>query len=131
MGVAASLVSRCIEEVEATFQELQERFVNGLESSLNGVVFLGGEGVLRLPNTICVELPVVASKVQEIARELVVRSPEADLPPCEMTRVLTAAGRSPRQVARTLQISLGWTTSREQIDRAVEVLAAACDSATF
>jgi cysteine desulfurase len=131
MGVAASLVSRCIDEVEATFQELQERFVNGINYSLSEAVVLGGESVLGLPNTICLELPVLASEVQEIARELVVRSPEAGLPPCEMTRVLTAVGRSPGQVARTLQISLGWTTSREQIDRAVEVLAAACDSARF
>lgn len=131
MGVAASLVSRCIEEVEATFQELQERFFRGLDSSLDGVVFLSDVGVVRLPNTLCVELPVLASKVQEIARNLVVRSPEASSPPCEMTRVLTAAGRSPSQIARTLQISLGWTTSREQIDRAVEVLADACDLAKF
>ncbi|MAI73474.1 MAG: cysteine desulfurase [Rhodopirellula sp.] len=131
MGVAASLVSRCIEEVEATFQELQGRFVSGLLSSLEESVFLGCEGVVRLPNTLCVELPVLASKVQEIARDLVVRSPEASQPPCEMTRVLAAAGRSPEQIARTVQISLGWTTSREQIDRAVELLADACDSAKF
>ena len=129
MGVAANLVSRCIDDVEANFQELHERFVNGLYSSVKDVVFVGGRDVLGLPNTLCVELPVLASKVQEIARELVVRSPEADSPPCEMTRVLTAAGRSSRQLARTMQISLGWTTSREQVDRAVELLAAACDSA--
>jgi cysteine desulfurase len=131
MGVAASLVSRCIEDVEATFQSLHERFSKGLYSSVGDVMFLGGGDVLGLPNTICVELPVLASKVQEIARELVVRSPEADLPPCEMTRVLAAAGKSSSQVARTLQISLGWTTSREQVDRAVELLASACDSARF
>lgn len=131
MGVAAHLVSRCIDEVEMTFQELHERFVNGIYSSLGDAVVLGGRGVLGLPNTICVELPVLASKVQEIARELVVRSAEADRPPCEVTRVLAAAGRSPEQIARTMQISLGWTTSREQVDRAVEFLVAACDSARF
>lgn len=129
MGVAANLVSRCIDDVEANFQELHERFVNGLDSSIEDVVVLGGGGVLGLPNTVCVELPVLASKVQEVARELVVRSPETDSPPCEMTRVLAAAGRSSRQVARTMQISMGWTTSREQVDRAVELLASACDSA--
>lgn len=131
MGVAASLVSRCIDEVETTFQELQERFINGMNYSLGEAVFLGVGDVPRLPNTLCVELPVPASRVQEIARDLVVRAAEASLPPCEMTRVLTAAGRSPEQIARTLQISLGWTTSREQIDRAVEELAGACDSARF
>jgi cysteine desulfurase len=78
-----------------------------------------------------VELPVVASRVQEIARQLVVRSPESSSPPDEMTRVLAAAGRSSVQIARTLQVSMGWTTSREQIDRAVEMLANACDSADF
>lgn len=131
MGVAASLVARCIDEVEATFQELQERFISGLNSSLADALFLGSRDVLGLPNTISVELPVIASKVQELARELVVRSAEAGQPPCEMTRVLTAAGRTPAQVSRTLQVSLGWTTSREQVDRAVELLAEACDSAGF
>jgi cysteine desulfurase len=131
MGVAASLVSRCIDEVEASFYELRERFINGLDSSLEGVVFLCPEDVLALPNTLCVQLPAVASKVQGLARQLVVRSAETDAPPDEMNRVLTAAGRSPGQIARTLQISLGWTTSREQIDRAVDMLADACDSANL
>ena len=131
MGVAASLVSRCVDEAEASFQELHERFASGLNSSLEGVGFAGHEEVLGLPNTLCVELPVVASRVQEIARQLVVRSPESSSPPDEMTRVLTAAGRSSVQIARTLQVSMGWTTSREQIDRAVEMLANACDSADF
>lgn len=131
MGVAASLVARCIDEVEATFQELQERLVSGIDSSLNGVVFMGSRDVLGLPNTVCVELPVPAVQVQETASDLVVRSPESGQPPCEMTRVLSATGRTPAQIARTLQISLGWTTSREQIDRAVELLAEACESAGF
>jgi len=69
--------------------------------------------------------------VQETARDLIVRSPESGQPPCEVTRVLSATGRTPAQIARTLQISLGWTTSREQIDRAVELLAEACESAGF
>ena len=128
MGVAASLVSRCIDEVEASFQELHERFVSGLRSSLRGVGFAGNEDVLGLPNTLCVELPAAASKVQGIARQLVVRSPESGSLSDEMTRVLTAAGRSSSQVVRTMQVSLGWTTSREQIDRAVEMLADACES---
>ena len=56
MGVAANLVSRCIDEVEANFCELRERFINGLNSSVNGVVFLGSEEAGVLPNTLCVEL---------------------------------------------------------------------------
>ena len=50
-------------------------------------------------------------------------------PPDEMTRVLEAVGRAAGQIDRTLQISLGWTTSREQVDRVVDMLAEACDSA--
>ena len=63
MGVAANLVSRCIDDVEANFQELHERFVNGIYSSIEDVVVVGGRDVLGLPNTLCVELPVLASKV--------------------------------------------------------------------
>ncbi len=129
MGVAANLVSRCIDEVEANFCELRERFINGLNSSVNGVVFLGSEEAGVLPNTLCVELPVAASVVRRAARQLVVRTAEPGPPPDEMARVLEAVGRAPGQIDRTLQISLGWTTSREQVDRVVDMLAEACDSA--
>lgn len=129
MGAAASLASRCVDEVEATFQELNERLFNGLYSHLGGSVGSSHESGLRLPNTLCIELPVNARKVQQIARRLVVSTAQANAPPDEMTRVLQAVGRTEQQVSRSLRISLGWTTSREQIDRAVEMLVDACESA--
>ena len=127
MGAAASLASRCVDEVEATFHELKERLCNGVYSSLGSSVVLQQESGLRLPNTLCIELPVDARKVQQVARRLVVCTAQSRTPPDEMTRVLQAVGRTEKQVSRALRISLGWTTSREQIDRAVEMLADACE----
>ena len=128
MGAAASLASRCVDEAEATFLELNERLVKGLYSSLGGAVVSQQVSGVGLPNTLCIELPVEARKVQQIARRLVVSVAQTQSPPDEMTRVLKAVGRTEKQVSCALRISLGWTTSREQIDRAVEMLVDACEA---
>ena len=44
-----------------------------------------------------------------------------------MTRVLRAIGCSEKEIGRAIRVSVGWTTSREQIDRAVNLLAEAAD----
>jgi len=128
MGAAASLASRCADEAESTFLELHERLSNGLYSSLGEAAVPQPVSGIGLPNTLCIELPVEARKVQQIARRLVVSVAQTHLPPDEMTRVLTAVGRTGKQVSRALRISLGWTTSREQIDRAVDMLVDACEA---
>ena len=74
------------------------------------------------------EFSVSARKIQSAARQLVVASARSDSPPDEMTQVLRAVGLAPSQVARTIRFSVGWTTTRDQIDRAVELLADAFDS---
>ena len=81
----------------------------------------------RLPNTAAVEMPGDAKRIQRAARKLVLATAQSDDPPDEMTRTLRAIGRSESQIGRTLRVSLGWTTSQDQIDRAVELLAEAWD----
>jgi cysteine desulfurase len=81
----------------------------------------------RLTNTLAVETPCDAGRIQRAARNLVVATGQSETPADEMTRVLRAIGRTDAEIKRTLRISLGWTTSRDQIERAVDLLAEACD----
>jgi cysteine desulfurase len=76
------------------------------------------------------EFSVSARKIQRAARHLAVASPRSDNPPDEMTQVLRAIGSAPSEVARTIRFSVGWTTTRDQIDRAVELLADAFESSS-
>ena len=62
------------------------------------------------------------------ARELAVATAQSSSPPDEFTRSLRAIGRSESEIGRTLRVSLGWTTSNEQIERAASLIASAFDS---
>ena len=53
---------------------------------------------------------------------------QSSTPPDEFTRVLKETGASDSQIGRTIRLSVGWTTTRDQIDRAIELLADACES---
>lgn len=129
LGTAAAMSARCITDAQSTYRSHLDTLTKGLESSLTGQFFPLSDDSESLPNTICLELPVAARGVQRLARDLVFSTSRSTTPPDEMTRVLRAIGRTEPQIARTVAISLGWTTSRDQIDRTVKLLAEACDSA--
>lgn len=127
-GAAANLAARCCEDAADNLCELRDRFVAGLQSALQDEVTVVGEDAPRLPNTVAIELPVNAQQIQRFARELVMATAQSDTPPDEITRTLSAIGKSGSQIARTLRVSLGWTTSREQVDRSVSLIAEAADT---
>ncbi|EMI20200.1 aminotransferase class V [Rhodopirellula maiorica SM1] len=128
LGAAAHLASRCESEVSDNFGELSDRFLNGLESSLGESPILLASGTPRIANTMAIEMPCDAGAIQKAARHLVFATAQSAQPPDEITRSLKAIGRTETQIRRTIRVSLGWTTSRDQIDRAVSLLADACDS---
>ena len=127
LGVAASLAARCCEDAGETMTDLRNQLFNGLNSSLGTSPVLLCEDSPRLSNTLAIELPCGAKRVQRSARQLVFAAAQSDAPPDEVTRVLRAIGRTQAQIARTLCLSIGWTTSHEQVDRTIELLADACD----
>lgn len=127
LGAAAVLAARCATDVAATLIELRNHFCTGLYSTLDGTPRILCEGSPRLPNTVAFEMPGNARRIQRAARQLVLATAQSSSPPDEITRVLRAIGRDQSQIDRTLRISLGWTSSREQVDRAVELLADAWD----
>ncbi len=130
LGAAASLASRAATDSDSSLDQLCQRLVKGVLSSVNPAPRILCESTLRLPNTVAMEFSVSARKIQKAARHLAVASPRSDHPPDEMTQVLRAIGSDPSAVARTIRFSVGWTTTRDQIDRAIELLADALESSS-
>lgn len=127
LGAAATLAAKCCEDVEGSLAELTKRFCKGIVGTISPSPIVLCEESHRLPNTVSIQMPRSARKIQRSARNLVLSTARSDAPPDEMTRALQAIGRTHAEVGRTLRISLGWTTSHDQVDRAVELLADACD----
>ncbi|TWU60600.1 Cysteine desulfurase [Rubripirellula tenax] len=127
LGAAASLAARCAGDVEVGIGDLRDYFSNGLISTLGDKVSIVCEDSIRLPNTMAVEMPGDAKRIQRAARQLAIATAQSDSPPDEITRALRAVGKSSAQIGRTIRLSLGWTSSRDQVDRAIELLADAAD----
>ena len=127
LGAAASLAAKCSADASETLSELRNRLTKGLLGTVSPAPIFLCEDSPRLPNTVAIEMPGNAKWIQRSARKLAMATARSDSPPDEMTRTLSAIGRSKSQIGRTLGISLGWTTSHDQIDRAVELLADAWD----
>ncbi len=129
IGAAAALAARCASDAGDNLTLLRDRFIQGLQAVMTPEPVLLCEDAVRLPNTLAIQMPGDAKRIQRSARQLVVATAQADAPPDEMTRSLRSIGRTEAQIGRTLRVSMGWTTSREQVDRAVELLAEAWDGA--
>jgi cysteine desulfurase len=88
----------------------------------DAVVF--GTEAPRLPNTLCIAMPGVASSTQVIALDLagVMVSAGAACSSGKVARshVLDAMGVAPALAESAIRISLGWDTSAEDIDQLVD-----------
>jgi cysteine desulfurase len=127
LGAAASLAGRCSAEAAESLGLLRDRFISRLTQLISPQPLSLCQNSPRLPNTMAVEMPGDARRLQRAARKLVLATAQSETPPDEMTRTLRAVGRTDLQIKRTLRISLGWTTSQEQVDRAADLLAEAWD----
>jgi cysteine desulfurase len=127
LGAAARLAGRCAAEAGAKMGELRERFIERLNAQLVPQARLLCAASPSLPNTMVVELPGEASRISRTARQLVMATPQSATPADEMTRCLQAIGLPTERIRRCCRVSLGWTTSQDQVDRAADLLAEACD----
>lgn len=127
LGAAASLAERCCVDANNQMSELRDHFITQLTAQMSTPPIVLCQDSPRLPNTIAVELPSDARKIHESARELAVATAQSLSPPDEFTRTLRAIGRTDSQIGRTLRVSLGWTTSNEQVERAAGLIAQAFD----
>ena len=127
LGAAAMLAGRCAEDAGARMAELKSKFISRLNQHLSTKPIVLCHQAPNLPNTLLIELPVEASRVARRVRQLVMATPRATAEADEMTRCLEAIGVSKERANRCCRISFGWTTSQEQVDRAADMLAEACE----
>jgi len=123
LGQAALLVSKSLDESVEKMTELRDRLYDNLSHSIPRLK-VNGLAAERLPNTLSVSFPEV------IGDELLRRVPEicaSTGAACHSGEVfgsstLSSMGLSDAQMAGTVRLSVGWTTSEEEIDRASNLL---------
>lgn len=127
LGAACMLAHRCADQASQAMTQLRDRLARGLQAAIDPVPRILCESSPRLSNTLAIELPANAKVVQRSARNVVFAAAMSESPPDEMTRCLLAAGENRDTAGRIVRLSIGWTTSQEQVDRAVELFAEALD----
>jgi cysteine desulfurase len=128
LGAASMLAHRCAAQASEAMTRLRDRLADGLRAAIDPAPRILCESSSRLSNTLAIELPAEAKMVQRSARELVFATAMSESPPDEMTRCLLAIGENRAAVSRVVRLSIGWTTSEEQIDRTIELFAEALDA---
>ena len=127
LGAAAYLCGKCSSDVFDNLGELRDILANGLVKNIPGAAVLCQDSI-RLPSTLAIRLPIQASALRTRCRQLVFNSAQSEAPPDEMTRSLRAIGLADSEISRTATFSVGWTTSRDQIASAVEMISDACEA---
>ncbi|OYP29424.1 cysteine desulfurase family protein [Rhodopirellula sp. MGV] len=125
LGAASSLAERFCTSGTESLSDLRDQLIQRLYEQMSDPPIVLCEHSERLPNTIAMELPGDVRTLTDSARELAIAYAQTSSPPDEFTRSLRAIGRSDAQIARTIRLSIGWTTSSEQIDRAADLIAMA------
>jgi cysteine desulfurase len=133
MGQAAKLVLSGAESSFGRLAELRDRFHRQLENVIGTPVRILGLRAERLPNVLAIELPgATAHALQQRLPEICFGT---GLFECEngfnkRWNSAIAFGLSDHQAARVLRISFGWTTAEEELQQAIQLIAAAHYSLT-
>ncbi len=123
LGQAANLAHLGLEENQHRLTNLRERLFSGLQQRLENLTD-NGPVTQRLPNTLSVNFPgVVGQELLERASEICASTGSA----CHsgataMSATLSAIGLAPETAQGTIRLTLGWTSSEEEVDRAVDLL---------
>ena len=130
LGQACMLAFRSLEESARRLETLRDRLYAQLSQVIGDGLVIHGRKAARLPNTLSVNFPDVS------AAELLARLPELCVSTgsaCHsgapgMSPTLAAMGLDPDEARGTVRLSVGWFTSEEEIDRAVDLLIGAWES---
>ena len=130
LGQAAKLVMNGAESSADRLSQIRDRFRQQLENLLSHPLNVIGENVERLPHVLSVELP--GATVQALQQRLpeICFGPAATMPDSPLAKrwnSFAAMGISEQQAARILRVSIGWTTSEEELQQALQLIAAAHD----
>jgi cysteine desulfurase len=120
-GVAAQHVDTHLSRSEsiAILRDLAVRRIRDLAPQAR--VF--GEGVVRLPNTLCIEMPGVKAETQIVALDLagvaVSAGAACSSGKLRPSAVLQAMGVDARQAANAIRISFGWNSDENDVERLI------------
>ena len=126
LGLACELATRELPNRQAHLQTMRDRLIEGLRAALPDAV-VHGLGVERLPNTVSVALPgTVAVEVAAAAPTVLCGTgPACHSGRPHLSPTLTAMGLPEPLALATLRLSVGRTTTEQQVDAAAAALAQA------
>jgi len=124
-GAASEVVASRLDAETARVDDLARRLLRALSLSIPGLVSNGPvDG--RIANTLNLTFPNVLGESMLIALDLngveVSMGSACAAGAVEPSHVLLAMGRSVAEARSSLRLSLGWTTTEEEIDRAAEII---------
>ncbi len=127
LGRAAALIDEHLNEAQQRLGQLRDRLYERLREGVGAALSVNAAGAPRLPNTLSVNFPGVSGG------ELLARCPDlcastgaaCHAGDVRMSATLRAIGLSPEAARGAVRLSVGWPTTREEIDRAADALIAA------
>lgn len=129
LGVACEIAYRDLEAFEARMNELREHFWGMLRERIPGLA-LNGHPTERLPNTLSVRFPGASgTALLEAAPEVAASTGSACHDGLESaSAVILAMGVPLQEALGTVRLTLGRTTTREELERAAQALIKAWSS---
>lgn len=123
LGRACLYAGKAMNESPQKMAELRDRLLSNLRQGISKPLKVNGESVERLPNTLSVIFPgVVAADMLKRANELCASTGSACHSSTSSSVTLSAMKVPANEIAGTMRLSVGWTTSQEEVDRASELL---------
>lgn len=123
LGRACLYAGKAMNDSPQRMAELRDRLYSNLQEGISRPLKINGGKVERLPNTLSVIFPgVVAAEMLQRASELCASTGSACHSSTASSVTLSAMNVPPEEIAGTMRLSVGWTTSQDEIDRASELL---------
>jgi cysteine desulfurase len=123
LGRACLYAGKAISESPQRMADLRDRLYDNLQAGISQPLKINGGAVERLPNTLSVVFPgVVAAEMLQRAEELCASTGSACHSSTASSVTLSAMNVPAEEIAGTMRLSVGWTTSQEEVDRASQML---------
>src|SRR5579875_151561 len=127
-GLAAGTIEKKLDFESAKIADLSDRLLTLLLDAVPGLKLNGPRAAdRRLPNTLSLTFPKVLGESLMLALDLegveVSMGSACAAGSVEPSHVLLAMGRTEAEARSSLRISLGWSTTADEIDRAAAIIA--------
>ena len=127
LGEAAGRVDEQWKEHAARMERLRDQLLSMLSDKLGQALTVNGQQVTRLPNTLSVNFPsIIGGELLEATEGLCASTGAAcHSGQTRLSATLAAIGLDPQIARGTVRLSLGWSTSADEIEAAAGMLAEA------